>query len=421
MNINICWLIGLFFLSAPTSAQAQNESSNISSDFLKDYVPPNYKNHRISIYPQLRESIVRSDNLDRNRLTGSLYSTYIFNMQKDRSDTEVIVVLDTDFISDKVNDVRVDNSNLFQANLNGSYNRYHYISGKAFVSTGAELFAGNQFYYLSDDKNIYNQSFSIPISIGFGRPFVVNDAWQAMSLFNDLECYGISADRNRTKEVADLISTQRNIQFLDGRLGRIQNRAELLNYLNDNNIVSLSGLSSAVLHDNYRFENFQFRLSGFRIRGGVIPSLVSFNNGDNSAIPGNDTDLTLDPFASLEYYLPISEDFQLDINSFFRYRDQPYLEGNEENIFSTSNQVTFSWLPNRRTKAGTSVNFTTTGNDFTYSFQAIQLNLTFDYYISPAVQWNTRVYFYKEWKELFGTETTLFDQSISIGFSYFII
>jgi len=221
--------------------------------------------------------------------------------------------------------------------------------------------------------------------------------------------------------VADLISTQRNTQFLDGRLGRIQNRAELLDYLNDNNIVNLSALSSAVIHDSYRFENFQFRLSGFRIRGGIIPSLVSFNYGDNSIIPGNDTDLTLDPFASFDYYLPISEDFQLDINLFFRYRDQPYLESNEENIFSTNNQVTFSWLPNRRTRLGTNLRFNTSGNDFTYSIQSLQLNLTFDYYVSPAVQWNTRVYFNKEWRDLLGIESTLFDQSISIGLSYFII
>lgn len=421
MSNKTYWLIMLFFLTSLFTAKGQVETSNLTSDFLKDYIPPNYKNHRISFYPQFRESVTRSDNLDRNRLAASLYSTYVFNMQKDKSDTEVVVVLDTDFISDKVNDVKVDNNNLLQVILDVRSNRYHYISGKAFVSAGAELFSGNQFYYLAEDQNIFNQTFSIPLSIGFGRPFVVNDAWQAMSLFNDLECYGIAADRSKTKEVADLISTQRNTQFLDGRLGRIQNRTELLNYLNDNNIVGLSALSSAVLHDSYRFENFQFRLSGFRISGGVIPSLVSFNFGNNSTIPGNDTDITLDPFASFEYYLPISEDFQLDINSTFRYRDQPYLESNEENVFSTSSQVTFSWLPNRRTRLGTNVGFSTSGNDFTYSFQSLQLNLTFDYYVSPAVQWNTRVYFYKEWRESFGTETTLFDQSISIGFSYFII
>ena len=421
MNNKIYWLLGIFFLASFFSAYGQLENSNISSDFLKDYIPPNYKNHRISIYPQLRESVVRSDNLDRDRLTASLYSTYIFNMQKDKSDTEVVAVLDTDFISEKVNDVRIDNNNLLQAIVNVRSNRYQYISGKAFVSAGAELFAGNQFYYLAEDQNTFNQTFSIPLSIGFGRPFVVNDAWQAMSLFNDLECYGIAADRSRTKEVADLISTQRNTQFLDGRLGRIQNRAELLDYLNDNNIVNLSALSSAVIHDSYRFENFQFRLSGFRIRGGIIPSLVSFNYGDNSIIPGNDTDLTLDPFASFDYYLPISEDFQLDINLFFRYRDQPYLESNEENVFSTNNQVTFSWLPNRRTRLGTNLRFNTSGNDFTYSIQSLQLNLTFDYYVSPAVQWNTRVYFNKEWRDLLGIESTLFDQSISIGLSYFII
>lgn len=415
MNNKLYWLLGLFFLSQISPVFGQIDSTHLSSDFLKNYVPPNYDNHRFFLNPQLSESIVRSDALDRNRIAGSLYGFYLFNAQKDQSDTELTSSINTGFLADERNDVRPDGDNIYYANLYFELNKYFYISGKAFISAGARVESENRFFYLAENRNSFRQNLSVPISIGFGRPFRVNDAWRAMTIFNDLECYGIAADRSQTKEVADLISRQRNTLFLDNRLGAIQNRTELLNYLNDNDIVNLSALSATVINDSYRFENFYNRYSGYRIRGGVIPRVTQFSFGDGTPSQVTDSELALDPFFNFEYYLPISEDWQLDIVSFSIYQSQEFAE---RNMFRTNNYISLAWIPSLRTRLTSGLSFNAVNNELTFSSEEIGLTLTYNYYLSQAVQWRTSLFFSHTWEEILGNKNTYFDQAFSIGFSY---
>lgn len=414
MNNKTYWLIGIFFLAFANNLSGQIDSTASSSDFLKNYIPPNYKYHSFFVNPSFRESVVRSTTLDRNRFSTSMFGNYQFAMQKDLSDTEFSVFFNSDFVSDERNEVRSDNDNTFSHVVRVQANRFFYLSGKAFVSVGSEINSNSRLRYLAENLNSHEHNISIPISIGFGRPYQVSDAWWAQTLFHDLECYGIAADRSQTKEVADLVSTIRNRRFLDNRLGRIENRTNLLNYLNDNNIVNLTALSSSVIHDTYRFEFYYTRLSGFKIQGGIIPKAGTFKRGDGEEYFSN-SGLALSPFFNFEFYLPISEDWQLDIENYVIFQDQEFAE---QDVFQTNNTITLNWLPNLRTRSQAQLIHRGFDNGLDFNSQELGLNLTFQYYLSPAVTWTTSALFLKDWQELTGNKREVFEQVFSAGFSY---
>ena len=414
MNRKTYWLISIFFLAFANQLNGQIDSTSFSSDFLRNYIPPNFKYHTLFLNPSLRESVVRSETLDRNRFSSSVLGTYLFAMQEDRADTELSAFINSGFVSDERNEVRNDNDNIFSINLSSTANRYFYLSGKAFFSLGAELNTNSRFFYLTENTNSFLHSFALPLALGFGRPYQVSDAWRAMTMFNDLECYGIAADRSRTKEVADLMSEQRNTRFLDNRLGRIENRANLLNFLNDNEIVNLSALSSSVIHDSHRFEFFFTRLSGFRIQGGVRPRLANIKRG-NGVEYSSESGLSLSPFFSFEYYLPISDNWQLDINNFVLFMDE---ELSNLGYFQTRNTVKLNWLPNLRTRAQAEISYNGFENQLEFKSHELGLNLTFQYYFSPALTWTASTIFLQDWRELVGVKSQIFEQVFSAGFSY---
>lgn len=427
MNNNYYWIPTILFLCFCGQLFGQNLETTASDkdfltsdkDFLKDYVPPNYEFQLLSINPSFRESISRSENYDRDRIAGSFYGNYNYRAQKDKSDTDIRVFLRTDLVSDKVNDNKNDNDNFFDIVLDSYGDYYHYLSGEAFASVGYQLESSNRFLYLADDDNSSKQTLSIPISIGFGRPYNVSHAWSAMSLFNDLECYGIAGDRNSTKEVSDLIVTQANTRFRDNRLGRIQNRAELIEYLDANDIVDMTAMSTSVIHDTRRFETYRQRLSGFRINGGVIPKITTINRGNGNASPQNDRDFGLDPFINIDYFLPISEDWQLDAGTYVVYESTFFAEDLAE--LKTSTFASLAWLPNLRTNASTQLNFTTFNNDLGTSANSLSLNFEFGYYVSPQIRWYTGVYFSKIWRDVAGTDADTFSQVFSGGLTYNIL
>ncbi len=414
MNHKTYWLISIFFLAFANLLNGQIDSTSFSSDFLRNYIPPNYKYHTLLINPSLRESVVRSPTLDRNRFSSTLFGSYILAMQEDRADTELNAFISSGFVSDERNEVRNNNDNTFSISLRSEANRYFYLSGEAFVSLGAEINSNNRFLYLAENTNSFLNSLALPIAIGFGRPYQVSDAWRAMTVFNDLECYGIAADRSQTKEVADLMSEQRNTRFLDNRLGRIENRANLINFLHDNEIVNLSALSSSVIHDSHRFEFFFTRLSGFRIQGGVRPRLANIKRGDGVDY-FTESGLSLSPFFSFEYYLPISENWQLDINNFVLFMDE---ELGDQGFFQTSNTVKVNWLPNLRTRAQAELFYNGFDNGVEFQSHELGLNFTFQYYLSPSVTWTASTIFLQDWRELVGVKSQIFEQVFSAGFSY---
>lgn len=413
MNNKIYWLIVLLFLLVANKGISQTDAVVNSSDFLKNYIPPNYKFQRLFLNPSLRESLVRSDALDRNRFSANIFANYFLNSQADYSDTFLSIFFQSGFVSDKRNQVQTANDNAFTNSVSIAGDFYYYLSGEAFVSFGTNTSSNNRNLYLAENSNTSNHSISIPISIGFGRPYQVTDAWTTMTLFNDLECYGIASDRSQTKEVADLMSALRNTRFLDNRLGRIQNRAALLNYLNDNDIVDLTALSSSVIHDTYRFEFAFTRYSGFRIRGGVIPKMVvtRVGNGTEYII---DSGISLSPFFNFDYFMPLSEDWQLDIYNLVTFEDDEF---SMVNAFKTANSVRLNWYPNLRTRAGAELNYNGFDNP-TLSLHTLRLGLTFEYYLSPAVQFTLSSFVSNEWRDGFGQKSETFDQVFSGGFIY---
>ena len=419
MNLKYYWTIAIFFISFSTQLYSQDSLEiKANTDFLRDYIPPNYNFQLLSLSPSFRESISRSDNLDRDRFAASLFGYYRFLSQKDKSDTDLDITVRSNFISDEKNDVKTDNDNYFEFKVSSDADKYFYLSGKAFVSVGYDLESSNRILYRTENFNSNFQELKIPISIGFGRPFRVNDAWSAMTLFNDLECYGIASDRTRYKEVADVISVQRNTRFMDRRLGRIQNRTKLIEYLDNNDIVDFTPLSSAVLHDNFNFENFRTRFSGFRINGGVIPRLATRSTGDGTTTSTTENFFELDPFINFQYFLPIAEDWQFDIYSFTTYESTVFVE--DFNAIKSVNIFTLTWLPNARTNASTEFRFDSYNNEVSVKTNAISLGFNLSYYVSPAIRWNTQIYFSNNWQEISNVKSSSFTQVFSGGLTYLI-
>lgn len=419
MNYRIYWMISLFIFGFSQYGNSQLDSTQyITTHFLKEYIPPNFIYQSLAIYPSFRESIVRSDNLDRDRIIGSVYSSFNRFTQKDRSDGSVTFWFSSDFVSDKKNEVKNPNDNYFDLDLNASGFEKFYFSGQAYLKAEFDLLSDNRFYRLEENENDYNQDFTLPISIGFGRYYRVDDAWLAMSMFNDLECHGVYSDRSKLKEVSDLTSTLRNTRGLDNRLRLIENRTKLLDYLNNNHIVPLTPLTASVVHDSYRYERFIQRLSGFSIGAGVAPSINRMIIGISGQDPFITNTFSLEPFIEFEYYHPISEDWQLDFSSETKYSSK--INSELPNNFESVSQMTVSWLPNLRTKASGTILYSNFSDELIFKRSNIALDLGINYYISPQIRWSGGIYISNTWQEVNLEKSTTFNQVLSGSLTYFI-
>jgi len=259
----ISCLVIMFFALNLHSQQDLTSSSDYGDQFLKEYRPPNFTFTSWRLSPNIRESGTDASSLKRSLFNLRVVNDIYFNQQRDKSNTEITVFFINELRSAKVNDVKNGNDNFYNNNTSINGFRDFFIKDKFFLSAGlGERFVFNR--ELIDDwrSNSSNQIFA-NLGLGLGRVFEVTNAWQAQTIFNDLECNGIAVDRSYMKDLADLLTVQRNTRIFDTRLARIKFQTALYNFMQDNGVADFNPFTAAVINDSYSFETFRTRKSGF--------------------------------------------------------------------------------------------------------------------------------------------------------------
>lgn len=143
----------------------------------------------------------------------------------------------------------------------------------------------NSNYYLKDlennivsiDENNKNMdmTISIPIKAGIGRIEEVQDARQAVYIFQELSKIDRSSQEKTNGEIikfAELISQIKNRRFFDSRLREIAEIETLDSFLVVNNYIKKSDAKYfTTLKDFWDYGNRAYRKSGSRYAGVVVP------------------------------------------------------------------------------------------------------------------------------------------------------
>lgn len=395
-----------------------NESPDKSiTDFIRDYQPPNYSYTRLSLSPSFGESSNNTNLLSKSQFNLNLTSFLDFRQQRDKSNTTVRGFLDERFQKGQTDDIQTGGTNFIKHSLQLVGQHDYYFKEKLFLGIGVETY-GNAVRSLIDDWDFdQSNNSSIVLGVGFGRPFTVNRAWMANSIFNDLECNGIAVDRSHVQGFADLLAMQQNRRIFDNRLDGIKRQTEVFNFLQENEVAEFTPFSAAVIGDSYGFENFRDRQSGYRLYGGVKPGVDFdvFRTEDNES---KTTEYSIVPFIQFDYFLPISEDWQFDASTFFSAKSLL-----NEDVFNRSQaraQLSLAWLPNFRIRS--SLNLLYAGNfSEVYNFNGVNLGYSLDYYFSPRLVANFDAVVGKNWSGIPNEIQESFSQRITFGINYFLL
>jgi len=126
----------------------------------------------------------------------------------------------------------------------------------------------NSTSFLNSDNQFTESNLDVSVSpqLGFGRVEIVNDAWHAVTIVEELKrLNALQADLSHEQltSLANQISQLRNYRHVDSRLEAIYEIENLSKYLVDNGYVESDAYRTfAVLSDLYSFENFTFRRQG---------------------------------------------------------------------------------------------------------------------------------------------------------------
>ncbi len=391
-----------------------------SSDFLKNYIPPNYTYTIWSLQPDILSSSTVSEDFNRNSFSSGVRTNFSFREQQDKSDTYLFATLDENFRTGKTQDLQNPNENFFDHRMFVNGQRDFFFKDKFFVGIGADYVGQLDRDLIEDWNSSIRNDGSIDLGVGYGRIYTVTTAWTATSIFNDLEGYGVEVDRSYAKELADLIRTQSRTRIFDNRLMQIQNRTELFTFLDANNIATLTPLTAAVIDDTFGNETFRGRQSGYRFFGGLRPSVNSFTTR-SSTEEDNSRDFELIPIVEFDYNLPISEDWQFDVNTSIALRS---LTGDaiDKNTRSSAS-VSLAWLPTQRVRSALSAFYSGTYNvnEDISDFTSVSLGYALRYYFNPRLTLDFNASISNIWTKNIFFESSTFGHRISLGFNYAIL
>lgn len=414
-----CIIVILFSINS--YSQEELTTPIDSPDFLKDYIPPNYTYTIWTLNPDLIQSSSLSDDFDRTLFSLDLRSDFSIRQQQDKSDTYLFISLDEEFRSGKTQDLQNPNENFFDHRLFINGQRDFFMKDKFFVGIGVDYFGQVDRDLVEDWTSSIRNNTGVDLAIGYGRAYDITTAWTATSIFNDLEGYGVAVDRSYAKELADLIRTQSRTRIFDNRLMAIQNRTELFSFLDNNNIAALTPLTAALIDDTFGNETFRGRQSGYRIAGGIRPD-INFFTSRTELDESNSTDFSLLPFVTFDYYIPINEDWQFDLETRFQFLS---LVGDELDKNTVANvAASLAWIPTRRVRSTVSAFFTNTDNvneNFT-DFTSVSLGYALRYYFNPRLTLDFNASISNIWTNsaIFGGDST-FGNRITLGFNYAIL
>lgn len=179
--------------------------------------------------------------------------------------------------------------------INFSIENRHYFKPNLFIETdvNTEYSYKKEFSnsYVSNNSINHTILFETPIKLGIGRVERVEDARQAIYIYDELSKQGRLKDTINNDDVikfATKISELKNKRFFDYRIRRIYEIEALDTFLKQNNYISQSDARYfTTLSDYWVYANSPIRNSGTRISFGIYPNY--YLNDKNQKIENDNT------------------------------------------------------------------------------------------------------------------------------------
>ena len=256
---------------------------------------------------------------------------------------------------------------------------------------------------------------AVPLKIGFGRVEPVQDARQAVYIFEELGAIERLSAPGSDEEIirfAQLISRLQNKRFFDSRLKTIEDLEAIDAFLRSEGYILQSDASYfATLADYWAFGNTPVRLSGRRLSLGFIPSVYYRKNTTESADNPHADETTISGysfFTGLDYTCekPLDHTWQSSFfsHAYFGYSFEtresaaPATEVNHRHpTLNMGISETIGYHPNTRTNATAGlniqyINFFDTSDEDNYvltrsgSGFRVATNINAVYYFSPQLR-----------------------------------
>lgn len=282
----------------------------------------------------------------------------------------------------------------------------------------------------------------VPLRFGIGRIEQVQDARQAIYIFEELskiERVSSNITDEQIIEFARLISQLKKKRFFDSRLRRMAEIESLDSFLISNNFVSKQDARYfTTLGDFWDNGNNPIRNSGTRFSGAILPGFhyYDFNNTGDEKYYHTQSVFMLNGGFELKHEKPINLLWQ---NSIDLSCHAGIVDGRNND---KTNSVEYKFrIPNINLGFYHTIGFypnTRTNMSFGYSVQYMQLfditdiqneisgvegkgvkaatNLSINYYISPKFRLNASSSFYYIWRDSNDNTNINFDNSIGNNF-----
>jgi len=239
---------------------------------------------------------------------------------------------------------------------------------------------------------------SSDLGFGFGRLEVVNDAWLAASILEEL------AAKNLLREIPDSLALRTYFDYLgqlefervlDFRMREIYVIEKLIAYLEEQNWIEKGSIPAfATIYDAYRYEQFFFRQTGRRLEFTLTPQIeveINKSTGQESALrnirPGFIGTIQYDMHRNgdIKYYV------QKGLGASLRYIER-FTNVNDFRLTYIDARIDYTYvyryLPSLRTNF--LISFKTEGgftnaNSF-QSFLLAECGLKYNYFFTPTTR-----------------------------------
>ncbi len=137
------------------------------------------------------------------------------------------------------------------------------------------------YYYDDDNRRLHEITIQLPLALGRGRMYRVEDVRMALYILEDLQKKGIltqTPDRQTINDFAQLLSHLKNERVFDHRIKTAYEIDRMHAFLSDHRLVENAGsVYFTTLYDNVLFANNPVRYSGAYYSIGVVPTYARAN------------------------------------------------------------------------------------------------------------------------------------------------
>ncbi len=251
---------------------------NFQYNFRDTYPNDKYSGSNFNNDIRLRYNYFQSnETMQRNHNIGLSFSHGYSNTKEDGDLLNKHRIITPQIFAELVNRKYNDRNQFFEYNLDSRilYNNYETYTNPEIYNYGADF---------KIDAIILTAA--VPLKIGIGRVEPVQDARQAVYIFEklgDIERLSAPGSDEEIIRFAQLISHLQNKRFFDSRLKTIEDLEAIDAFLRSEGYILQSDASYfATLADYWAFGNTPVRMSGRRLSLGFIPSVYYRKETDES-------------------------------------------------------------------------------------------------------------------------------------------